>query len=109
MFDEADHLTGDEALLALLTHYRALAPSEDRDAWQDRLMELPGVAAADLVRLHGELIAQGWVEQNTGATPSAARGLVPQCYRITLAGVRAHRQAQAVRHERAAAAEERAA
>ena len=41
--------------------------------------------------LHGELIAFGWVEQNTGQVPS--------CYRITLAGLRAIRQAKAQENE----------
>jgi len=49
-------------------------------------MHLEGVAPPELVKLHGELIAFGWVEQNTGE--------VPICYRITPAGSRAMRQAQ---------------
>jgi hypothetical protein len=35
------------------------------------------------------LIAQGWVEQNTGATPVLKPGVISACYRVTSAGQRA--------------------
>ena len=39
-------------------------------------MELEGAKPRDLVRLHGQLLARGWVEQNTGATPVLRPGSV---------------------------------
>jgi hypothetical protein len=82
-----------EALGRLLTHYADLGAA-DREAWQDRRMDLEGVEPRDLVRLHGQLLARGWLEQNTGATPGLKPGVVAACYRVTAAGLRALRQAR---------------
>jgi len=82
-----------EALGRLLTHYADLGAA-DREAWQDRRMALEGVESRELVRLHGQLIACGWLEQNTGATPVSMPGVVAACYRVTAAGLRALRQAR---------------
>jgi hypothetical protein len=46
------------------------------------------------VRLHGELLAYGWLEQNTGVV-SASSGAPPACYRVTAVGLRALRESQA--------------
>ena len=43
-----------EALARLLTHYADLGAA-DREAWQDRRMDLEGVEPRELVRLHGQL------------------------------------------------------
>jgi hypothetical protein len=91
MLDEMDRLREVKVLLALLTHYHERAAG-DRQAWQDRLLELEGVAGRDLVRLHGELLAYGWIEQNTGETPAPRAGAAAACYRVTTAGTRALRQ-----------------
>jgi hypothetical protein len=88
MFDELERLGESENLFALLTHY-ARAGAADREAWQGRLGQLNGARAEDVVRLHGELIAYDWAEQNTGE--------VPVCYRLTPAGLRAFRHAMARR------------
>jgi hypothetical protein len=82
-----------EALARLLAHYADLGAA-DREAWQDRRMGLEGVEPRELVRLHGQLIACGWVEQNTGATPVLKPVVVAACYRVTAAGLRALRQAR---------------
>lgn len=86
MWDEVQPLRSSPHLAHLLTHYAAAA---DRDAWQDRLMELEGLAPRDLGRLHGELLAHGWIEQNTGSVPVLQVGAAPQCYRVTPIGRRA--------------------
>jgi hypothetical protein len=94
MFDETDRLRAVEGLCALLERYAELA-RPDRQAWQDRILELNGVGSRELVRLHGELLAYGWVEQNTGLTPNVLRGTALSCYRITSAGVRVLKQLRA--------------
>jgi hypothetical protein len=94
MFDEFERLGENEHLFGLLAYY-ARAGNDDREAWQRRLMQVEGVRAEDLVKLHGELIAYDWVEQNTGA--------VPACYRVTPAGLRAFRLGMARRPGKAAA------
>jgi hypothetical protein len=86
MFDEVETLRGSPDLQRLLDNY--VGAGADREAWQDRLMELEGVEASELVRLHGLLIAFGWLEQNTGNVPVVRAGAVPCCYRVTAAGVR---------------------
>ena len=83
--DELDCLRSNADLLALLSHYALLAEAE-LEAWHDRLKHLDGVEPPQMARLHGELIAFAWIEQNTG--------VVPACYRITLDGWRAIKQAQ---------------
>ena len=88
MFDALEHLREDPCLAALLAHY-AETGADDREAWQDRVMEWDGAAAEALVGLHGCLLAHDWIEQNTGVTPAARPGAVPQCYRVTAAGRRA--------------------
>jgi hypothetical protein len=96
MFDELDRLREAKELHDLLGHYAA-AGAADRQAWHDRLADLPGLDARHLARLHGELLARGWVEQNTGAAaPAPSPGTAPGCYRVTPAGVRALKQ---LRHE----------
>ena len=94
MFDEMERLRQEKDLFVLLSHYAALG-APDRQAWQDRLLEMVGVEARLLVRLHGELLAYGWLDQNTGLTPALRRGEAPACYRITPAGVRALKQLRA--------------
>jgi hypothetical protein len=66
-----------EALARLLTHYAELGAG-DREVWQDRRMVLESIGPRDLVRLHGQLLARGWLEQNTGATPVLRPGSWPR-------------------------------
>ena len=88
MFDELQMLRDDPALCQLLDHYAQLATS-DRTLWHDRLMDLNGMTGSDLIRLHGALIAWGWLEQNTGNTSVLKPGGIASCYRITSQGCRA--------------------
>jgi hypothetical protein len=82
LIDDLQLLAEDEALRSLLSHYET-AGSADRAAWQDRLMHLEDTEPRELVTLHGQLIAFGWVDQNTGGIGCG--------YRITNAGLRALR------------------
>ena len=88
MFDELDRLRADGKLRRLLAHYAANAEA-DREAWQDRIMELAGSSSDELVRLHGELLGHEWIEQNVGVLPVLRAAAMPQCYRVTAAGLRA--------------------
>ncbi len=83
MLDDLDRLRNNPRLLQLCTHYADLG-KDGKEAWQNRLMEMAEVGLRDIVKLHGELIASGWIEQNTGQ--------IPCCYRITSAGLRALRK-----------------
>ena len=88
MFDEQELLREIPNLLRLLDHY-VEAAGEDRESWQGRRMEMEGVEAHELSKLHGLLIAFDWLEQNTGNAPATCAGAAPGCYRVTAAGVRA--------------------
>jgi hypothetical protein len=88
MVDEMERLRSGERLRELLGHYAGLA-APDRQAWQDRLAELAGATSRELVHLHGELMAYGWLEQNTGLAPPLRAGTAPACYRVTPAGLKA--------------------
>jgi hypothetical protein len=58
-------------------------------AWKERLTALPGVETCELSRLHGLLLAYGWLVQGP-ALGSDGRCL-SACYRMTPAGQRALR------------------
>src|SRR5579871_4883236 len=90
--DELDQLHDSEPLGKLLELY-ARAGLKDSEAWQDRIMDLPGVGTRELTALHGLLLAHGWVEQNTGETSVLKPGVAACCYRITGPGIRAFRLA----------------
>jgi hypothetical protein len=94
MFDEMERLRNVQGLFDLLNHYTELGHA-DRQIWQDRVSRLEGIEPRELSRLHGELLAYGWIEQNTGATPILRNGAAPSCYRVTAPGVRALKQVQA--------------
>lgn len=85
MFDDLQCLRDNSQLLELFSYYANLGEAS-AETWQGRRMQMDGVGAAELSKLHGELIAFDWIEQNTGLTPC--------CYRITQAGLRALRQMQ---------------
>jgi hypothetical protein len=69
----------------------------DRSIWQKRLNEMAGIDPKELSRLHGELIAFDWIEQNPTRTISV--GSIPAgIYRITAQGVRDLCQVPGVEH-----------
>ena len=94
MFDELDLLRESLDLQRLLSHYTK-AGEADSEAWQERLMALEGVETRELVKLHGLLIAFGWLDQNTGNTSHGQLRTVPSCYRVTSAGLRARKTVHA--------------
>jgi hypothetical protein len=88
MFNELERLRDGADLFALLDHYADLA-TPDRQTWHDRRMQMGECEPKQLTRLHGELLAYGWLEQNTGVVPAARKGEAPGCYRATRAGIKA--------------------
>jgi hypothetical protein len=80
MLDDMQRLRNNPALLQLLSHYAA----QGKETWTNRLMDMDCVAPSELSKLHGELIAFSWADQNTGQ--------VPCCYRVTSSGLRAIQQ-----------------
>jgi hypothetical protein len=58
-------------------------------------MGLDGVPPQALVRLHGELLAYGWLEMKIGMQSGSPNGMVPRCYGATAVGRRALRDVRA--------------
>lgn len=104
MIDELDRLRHSAELQELLQYYADLGRA-DRQIWHDRLPAIGATQGKELTRLYGELLAFGWVEQNTGVTPFASPDRVPQCYRVTTAGQRALRLTRTEEYETAGTAE----
>jgi hypothetical protein len=69
--------------LQFLTHYAKLGETNP-EAWHPLLMVMDSDGRVDLVKLHGELMAFAYVEQNSGQMPCS--------YRLTRAGVKALQQ-----------------
>jgi hypothetical protein len=88
MYDGLERLSSNPALIRLLDCY-VQASAASPEVWRNRVDQLDGVEPKKLVRLHGELIAFGWIELNLGA--------VPTCYRSTAAGRRALKRSGAGR------------
>ena len=91
MFDEIEHLRDNSKLFQLLSYY-VQAAEMNPEIFQDRLMVLEGVESKEMARMHGQLLAQNWIEPNSIAVPVVEGGTVPYCYRATRAGVRVFRQ-----------------
>ncbi len=83
MLDNLDRLRNDAHLLRLLGHYARLGEANP-EVWHPRLKVMESEEQIDLVKLHGELIAFDYVDQNTGHTPCS--------YRLTRAGLKALRE-----------------
>ncbi len=98
MFDESQRLQENPHLLFLLSHY-AQQGTEDLATWRNRLMQMEGVEAKLLSVLHGELIAFDWIEQNTGQASALMDGVIANCYRITLNGLREYGRFHGVKIE----------
>jgi hypothetical protein len=98
MFDDVERLREDPRLVELLAHYADLG-KDSREAWHDRVMQMDGIDARELSKLHGELIAFDWIEQNIGQASTLKDGVVPACYRITSNGVRDICQIRGVAYE----------
>jgi hypothetical protein len=78
--------------LRLLAHYAA-AGEANREAWIDRPMKWDDLDGRALAKLHGHLVAEGWLEINLDSSTPRREGTVASCYRVTPAGLRALRTA----------------
>lgn len=88
----SDSLSMNLVKTLLMKYHRPTA--EERAGWQARVMDLEGVNSQELTRLHGELLAQGWIEQNTEVALVPRGTFLESSYRITSSGVRRTRDLQ---------------
>ncbi len=84
MLDDVECLRTNSPLLQLLKHYTDRA-QPNPELWQDRVFALKGVESTDLTKLHGDLLANGWIEWAFSTERPSA------CYRVSSEGVRALR------------------
>lgn len=71
----------------LMRYYKPSA--DERLIWQARVMELDGATSNEITKMHGELLAQGWIEQNLESILCKESGsFLHSSYRITSSGVR---------------------
>ena len=86
MFDELDRLRGSRSCSAARTLPTTRRNRPPRLAGPGTRVE--GAEPRELVRLHGELLAYNWIEQNTGETAGAGAGWPPpRVTGVTTAGV----------------------
>jgi hypothetical protein len=90
MINELERLRDSLELQQLLSHYAEVGIAVPGE-WQERMTHLDGVDARTLPRLHGQLLAYDWIEQNTGHAPSP-EGKYGCWYRVTEAGLQALKQ-----------------
>lgn len=79
MLDNLERLRNNPQLLQLFSHYARLGEANP-EAWHARLAQMEYDGKVDLVKLHGELIAFDFIEQNTGQLPCR--------YRLTRGGLK---------------------
>jgi hypothetical protein len=92
---DVDALRSDERLRELLAAYVERRRFEPEAEWHDRVMEMEGCTPEELTKLHGRLLADGWIETRVHGDAFRRAGRLEACYRATHEGVRALRQAQA--------------
>lgn len=86
-------IRNDPKLHALLLGYAARKRETPDAEWHDRIMELAGCDEAALGKLHGLLLASGWIETRVHGEAFRKAGVLESCYRITPDGSAALRLA----------------
>jgi hypothetical protein len=73
-------------LRRLLAWYREQKQTRPDAPWHDRLMQAAGVSADQISKLHGLLLAHGWIETRVDPLSFAEPGRLRECYRVTREG-----------------------
>lgn len=81
-------------LRGLLARYRDLGEASPDVPWHDRVMELAGIGPDELSKLHGILLAKGWLDTRVDREALATPGRLRACYRATREGIAALRVAE---------------
>ena len=76
-------LRNDPRLHALLAAYATLKKQKPDAEWHDRIMELTGCSIEQINKLHGLLLAGGWIETRVHGDSFKTAGRLESCYRIT--------------------------
>ena len=86
MITSIETLRADPKLHALLSAYATLKRKNPDVDWHDRVMELAGCEPSELNRLHGLLLASGWIETRVHGDSFRTAGKLASCYRVTADG-----------------------
>jgi hypothetical protein len=89
MLDALELIRADRRLRGLLDEYHKNRARQPHKPWHDRIMALDGVEPRELSRLHGLLLANGWLETRVFAEAFSQPGTIADAYRITRDGLRA--------------------
>lgn len=76
-------LRDDPRLHGLLLTYSKMKKQKPDADWHDRIMEMDGVSEEELNKLHGLLLASGWMETRVHGDAFRTAGKLEACYRIT--------------------------
>ncbi|QDU62757.1 hypothetical protein Pan216_36270 [Planctomycetes bacterium Pan216] len=82
-------LRDDLDLRQLLAEYKARKDRDKNAEWFDRVMALGDLDQRALSKLHGLLLAQGWIDTRIASDVFDEPGRLANCYRITSDGNRA--------------------
>lgn len=86
-------LQSNSPLRELLEQYRQKQFERPDAEWHDRVMELGTLTTTELSKLHGLLLANGWVDTRVTADAFATAGKLADCYKVTRDGLTALRRA----------------
>jgi len=86
MTDGLELLRDHVPLRRLLAWYRDQKQARPDAPWQDRLMHAAGVSAEQISKLHGLLLAHGWIETRVDPAIFTEPGRLRECYRATREG-----------------------
>lgn len=89
MLSSLETLRDDLPMRSLLTEYRHQHFQKPEVEWHHRVMALPRVEPERMSRLHGYLLASGWIDTRVELTSFSAAGEVLSSYRITREGTTA--------------------
>lgn len=67
----------------LLAQYLTSTQQSPNKEWHDRVMTLCSLAPADVSKLHGHLLANGWVDTRVALEVFNTPGRLASCYKIT--------------------------
>lgn len=89
MLSSLEVLRDDVSMRRLLGEYRHRQIQQPESEWHHRVMELVSVDMDRLSRMHGYLIASGWIDVRVERDAFGVDGGVLDSYRITKDGLRA--------------------
>lgn len=84
-----DALRESTPLRELLYHYLTCKQQSPGQEWHDRVMSVGTLEPADVSKLHGHLLANGWVDTRVANDVFNTPGRLTGCYKITPDGARA--------------------